>query len=346
MNKKIMYALTAVGFVAIAILSVVINAGVFKTIEPLNTAMCSPIEGAIGAEDITFIPGTSQAFVSSYDRRGEIADPSINSAGAIYVYDLTTQKLNKVSPELGDFKPHGFSVYQGPAGKIKLFVVDHANEQHQIQIFSYLENKLTLDRTVVSDQIISPNDLVAVGSEQFYVTNDHRYSTGIMRLLEDYLMLPLSTVVYFDGENAKEVESGIAYANGININKAGDQLYLASVTGLTLYVYDRNKTNNELALSHKINTGTGIDNIEVDEKGDLWIGAHPQLLKFTAHAKNSEKKSPSEVLKITVSDGSFDQETIYRNDGVQLSGSSVAAVKGNRMLVGSVFEPVLLDCVL
>jgi arylesterase/paraoxonase len=185
-----------------------------------------------------------------------------------------------------------------------------------------------------------------VGPEQFYVTNDHGFVTGIMRLMEDYLMLPLSTLVFFDGESAKEVAAGMAYANGVQTNKSGNRLYLASVTSLTLNIYERNTVTNDLYLLTSINTGTGVENIELDGKGDLWLGAHPQLLKFVSHAKNIDNRSPSEIIKIKVSDGSYDVVPVYRNTGDPISGVSVAAVKGDRMLVGSVFDEKILDCVL
>ena len=344
MKTKQLYLGSVIGLVLIGVLSILINAGVFKNIQPVGTEICSVVKGVVGAEDISFIPGTNHAFISSYDRRVEVADPSLQIEGAIYLYNLDDASLIKVSPKMADFKPHGISIYNGENGEMRLFVVDHANGQHQIQIFEYSDSKLTLVRTVQSDQIISPNDVVAVGPNQFYVTNDHGFVDGIMRKLEDYLMLPFSNVIYFDGISTKEVESGINYSNGININQAGDQLYLASVTSLNLYVYDRDTETNELSLTNKINTGTGIDNIEVDVNGDLWLGAHPQLLKFVSHAKSELNRSPSEILKIKASDGSFDIETIYRSVGDPLSGSSVAAVKGNRMLVGGVFDPLMLDC--
>jgi len=40
----------------------------------------------------------------------------------------------------------------------------------------------------------------------------------------------------------------------------------------------------------------------------------------------------------------FGVEEVYLNDGTQLSGSSVAAPVNGRMLIGSVFEPFILDC--
>jgi len=37
-------------------------------------------------------------------------------------------------------------------------------------------------------------------------------------------------------------------------------------------------------------------------------------------------------------------EEIYLNDGNPMSGSSVGAAYKDRLLIGSVFEPFILDC--
>ena len=85
--------------------------------------------------------------------------------------------------------------------------------------------------------------------------------------------------------------------------------------------------------------------IEIDTNGDVWIGAHPQLLKFIRHAADGSMLSPSQVLRVRQgSQGSYVVEEIYLNDGRQLSGSSVAAVMAGRLLIGAVFEPRFLDC--
>lgn len=90
---------------------------------------------------------------------------------------------------------------------------------------------------------------------------------------------------------------------------------------------------------------TGVDNIEVDAAGDLWIGCHPQLLKFVAHAADPAKRSPSQVLRLRPkATGGYDVTELYLNDGQSYSGSTVAVPVGRRMFVGSVFEPGILVC--
>jgi len=94
-----------------------------------------------------------------------------------------------------------------------------------------------------------------------------------------------------------------------------------------------------------IDLGSGVDNIELDSDGGLWIGAHPQLFKMLQHARNPSKLSPSQVLHLTPrSEGGFDIEEVYLNKGEEISASSVAAVDNQRMLIGAVFDPKFLDC--
>jgi len=343
MNKKIILGLPSVAMIFL-LGAALHNAGVFKTIEPHFAGQCDQIIGMEGPEDITFIPNENAALVSSYDRHMEATDASQSIAGSIFHYNLDTQKFSKISPAIEDFRPHGFSLYKMANGETRLFVINHAGKQQTVDIFSLKQNKLTLMRSIQSEKLHSPNDIVAVGPEQFYATNDHHYSSGIMHVLENYLTLPISNVMYFDGEDYKQVASGISFANGINVSANGKQLYLASLSSLQVHVYQRDLTSNELSLLKKIDTKTGVDNIELDENGDLWIGAHPQLLKLASYAKDSQARSPSQVVKIKISDGSFEVESVYLNNGDPIAGSSVAAVKGNRMLIGSVFDNKILDC--
>ena len=73
-------------------------------------------------------------------------------------------------------------------------------------------------RTVADAALVSPNDIVAVGPEQFYVTNDHRHTGGFMRLVEEYGRQAWSNVLFYTGSGFVEAAAGLGYANGINIS--------------------------------------------------------------------------------------------------------------------------------
>ena len=71
------------------------------------------------------------------------------------------------------------------------------------------------------------------------------------------------------------------------------------------------------------------------------------MLKFVAHAADPAKFSPSQVIKLSInSNGEYEQKEIFLNNGAAYSGSSVAAVYNNTLLIGSVFENSILYCIL
>lgn len=64
----------------------------------------------------------------------------------------------------------------------------------------------------------SVNDIVAMGPDSFYATNDHYFSDFILMFLEMFLGLTWTNVVYYSPKEVKEVASGFYSANGINIS--------------------------------------------------------------------------------------------------------------------------------
>lgn len=64
----------------------------------------------------------------------------------------------------------------------------------------------------------SVNDIVAMGPDSFYATNDHYFSDFILMFLEMFLGLTWSNVVYYSPKEVKEVAAGFYSANGINIS--------------------------------------------------------------------------------------------------------------------------------
>ena len=155
-------------------------------------------------------------------------------------------------------------------------------------------------------------------------------------LLEDYAGLPFSNVIYYDGKNYSEVASGISYANGINFDRKRNLLFVASPRKFLVKVYKKNP-DGTLEFIENIDCGTGVDNIEFDNEGHLWIGAHPNLLKFAAYGKGKKEYAPSEIIKIDYRNtNDYSVETIFLDDGVNMSASTVAAPFGDLLLTGNV----------
>lgn len=334
-----------IGIGGLFLLQTVYVAGEFKSLEPQFSGTCEPIGGAAGSEDITIDPGTGMAFVSSFDRRALRAGEAVR--GTIYGYDLNSPNprlIDLIGDFPGEFHPHGISLYKD-GGHTRLFVVNHLSDDHVIELFDYRQGKLHHQRTIRDDLLLSPNDLLAVGPESFYVTNDHGSTTAFGKTLEDYLRLPRGNVVYFDGTQASVAAKRIRYANGIGSSGDGATVYVASTTGFRIRVYRCDRNTGELDFDHDVKLRTGVDNIEVDSRGSLLVGCHPKLLTFSKHGADPARLSPSQILRLTLrSQQEASVEEVFLDAGEGISGSSVAAVYGEIMLIGAVFGDHFLLC--
>ncbi|MBW1813498.1 MAG: SMP-30/gluconolactonase/LRE family protein [Deltaproteobacteria bacterium] len=243
-KKTITVALVLLIIIVIWFVNLLWSAGQFKTIEPHFEGACTQVNAGKAGN------------------------------GAIYAYNLNAPDpvLFNLTSNMGrDFQPHGISLYVDNNGKGFLFAINHARGVHTIEVYELIGIALYHTKTISDPMLVSPNDLVAVGPDSFYVSNDHGHVSGIMRVMEDYLKLPLSNVVYYDGSRFSEAASGIKYANGINVSSDGKTLYLCAVTELSLRLYDREVSSGKLSLREKIKLDTGVDNIEIDNWIRGWI---------------------------------------------------------------------------
>lgn len=340
----------AVGIAAFVLggltLQILYASGHFKTLEPHFDGACTPITGLVGAEDVTVHPRTGVAYISATNRRSVRAGGP--GRGAIYAYDLkaTSPRLRNLTPAAdADFRPHGINLYLGDDGREVLYAINHAGGRHSIEIYDFVDIKLFHRATLSDPLLVTPNDLVAVGYDRLYVTNDHANAAGVTRAFEEYLRLPISTVVYYDGERFAEAASGIGYPNGINVSPDGETLYVASTTGGSVFVFGIDPASGALEERGEIPVGSGVDNIEIDAAGDLWIGAHPKLLSFMQHAADPSRHAPSQVIRVRAPDSAAPViEEVFLSLGSDLSGASVGAVYRDRLLVGAVLDDHILDC--
>jgi len=202
-------------------------------------------------------------------------------------------------------------------------------------VLSHLES-------VSFEEMYSPNDVVAVGPRQFYATNDRRYDQGFMANVEMYFALPLTSIVYFDGEVGQTIQNRLVYANGINQSPDGETIYVSEVLKRRVSVFHRDVRTNDLSSIKEINLNTAPDNIDVDPSGMLWIGGHPQVLKFESHAKDASEISPSHVIKVDPKTGEY-EDVFVSLDG-EINASSVGAAYNGKLLVGAVFDQHIMVC--
>ena len=324
------------------------DAGEFKEITPHFKGTMAAMAGVLSSEDITIHPPTAMAFISSDDRRAHWSGTGQSRQGAIFGLDLNSadpQLVNLTVDFPHQLNPHGIGWWAAPNGDLSLLVVNHREDGHFVEIFDFRGGKL-VHRQSVSDALMhSPNDVIPVGPDAFYVTNDHGNTTELGRMAEEYLQLARSNVLFYDGKTFREVAEKLAYANGINTSSDGRTVYVAATVAQRIYVYDRDLNSGNLTPRDTIEAGTGVDNIEIDQKGDLWVGCHPKLLTFVKYSKDPNALSPSQVIKVVQkAPGQYDVIEIYLDNGRPLSGSSVGAVFKDYLLIGSVFDERFLLC--
>ncbi|MDC0080352.1 hypothetical protein OAJ28_00520 [Flavobacteriaceae bacterium] len=323
---------------SISLVWLMYSTGFFRPIDKKFDGNILKKVSIVGVEDITINQKEGFAIISSTKRKN--LPPVEQENGDLYLIDLKnmeskpillTQNFDK------PFAPHGISIFTKDS-ITTIAAVNHTTNGEYIELFKLTNSKLTHHKTLHNDLIINPNDIVLLDEETFYFTNDHIYKNGFMRFIEEFLGLPFSNVIFYDGKKFKEAAKGISYANGINFEKDKNLVFVASPRKFKIKVYEK-QPNNSLAFIEDIYCGSGVDNIEFDTNNNLWVGAHPNLLQFMSYSHSYHSITPSEIIKIQYfKKGDYKVETIYLEKGEEMSGSTVAAPFENLILMGNVMD--------
>ena len=106
-------------------------------------------------------------------------------------------------------------------------------------------------------------------------------------------------------------------------------------------MFDRS-ANNNLKRRGKISIPAFLDNIDVDDSGNLWIAGQPKILEMVDYMEG--KRSLVSSLGARVNGQTQKPETVFVSVNGELNTSSVMASAGDRLLIGSVFEDHILVC--
>jgi hypothetical protein len=81
---------------------------------------------------------------------------------------------------------HGLDIYERSANEFTIFAVNHRRTGSVIEILEYTvgDKVVQYKETIKHELIKTPNDIIALGPRSFYVSNDHRYFSGIKRVIE------------------------------------------------------------------------------------------------------------------------------------------------------------------
>ncbi|GMR52470.1 hypothetical protein PMAYCL1PPCAC_22665, partial [Pristionchus mayeri] len=328
-----------------------------KTIYNHRPGVCRQVHGPTkGSEDIELIRSEGIAFVTSGILYLQPHRAGVE--GKMFLYDFN-QKLGKdqlkakqlpikgASFDQNNFHPHGLTHWV-VNGVIRLYVVNHDDEfKHSIEVFDYdpMGPALIHKKSIKHGTFVRPNNLAAVGPDQFIFTNDGIAQTEWGNLIEILSGINRGTVYFYDGQKSQVLLRGMAAPNGIAYDQKNNKVFIAEINYRRMHAYELAKDKQSLKLISTIDLYSACDNLFVDTDGSVYAGCHPVLFEAVKSIGDCEGKatSPSQALHIKFSK---DYKTAsvsepYANDGSEVSGSTTAVVHGNQMLIGTVCKGLL-----
>jgi arylesterase / paraoxonase len=343
--------LTAGTIVVAAVIGVAVRTldiyGAFTSVPSKPLAQCIAITGIQGPEDIAIDYPSKLAFVSAMDRRAAAAH-KWSSADGLYLLPLSgAAHLTKLAGTPADFHPHGISLYRDAGGLVLMAISHHSDGTSSIEVFDVkiAGDTVSLSETgnIESRDLIAPNAIAAIDRARFYVANDHGGTTAFGRTLDDVLVLSRANLLYFDGMVFRPVADHLAFPSGLAISADGHHLYVTEANARRLDSFGINPVGGQLTEEGTLDIASNLDNLRLDDHGALWLGSHPKGLAMAAYSRDPGKPAPSEIFKIATDKGIPQAaEVVYAGTGI--GGSSVAAVMGDRMLIGGPLSDRILDC--
>ncbi|XP_062035000.1 serum paraoxonase/lactonase 3 [Lepus europaeus] len=326
--------------------------GAVRELEPVEPQTCVLVEGLEnGSEDIDILP-SGLAFISNGLKYPGMPNFAPDEPGKIFLMDMNEQNPRAQELEISNgfekesFNPHGISTFIDKDHTVYLYVVNHPHMKSTVEVFKFEEQQRSLVhlKTIKHELLKSVNDIVVLGPEQFYATRDHYFTNHVLALLEMFLDLHWTYVLFYSPKEVKVVAEGFSSANGITVSPDKKYVYVADVTAKNVHVMEKHD-NWDLTELKVIHLGTLVDNLSVDPAtGDILAGCHPNGMKLLNY--NPEDPPGSEVLRIqNVLSEKPRVSTVYTNNGSVLQGSTVAPVYQGKILIGTIFHKTLY-CVL
>lgn len=303
-------------------------------------------EAIVGAEDIAIDAERGRLIVSAYDRRKAERDAQRHAAtvteGGLYSVDLAalesgTEARAKPLVERfaveGGLRPHGVSL--DPAtGEIAFINRSYVRRGRGWQMHpTYFVVSSTGEILDFGAAHCAANDILL--GARIYASFDHASCNGAW--LENLTGGAGTGIVDLDG---KPVFVDVRFANGLARRDAHD-FALAGTREKSVLLLQENKGG--LAMTARVKTPGGPDNLSYATDGTLIAAVHPDLMKLGLARRLGIGKSPSRVVSI---DPKTEKVRILFDDPAArlYSAATVAVSWRGSLILGSVLDNGLLVC--
>ncbi|XP_063428229.1 serum paraoxonase/arylesterase 1-like isoform X1 [Mytilus trossulus] len=329
---------------------------IFKYVYNHTPGPCRIVPGeGIGYEDMETLPNgltliTSGLVMPSASPTVHAYHKKHNRKGRIYLFDFNhpdkgIEELTIVGDQFNqsDFGPHGISLWKDNKDKVTVMVVNHGSKEDSLERFLFIakDKQLKHVQTYRDPNIHFINDVAMDSDNSFYFTNYAYYKNGLLHLLEMVLPLAYGNLMYYDGKAYHKQDEGFVTTNGLMLSRDQKYLYMAEPAPKKFHTFKRQK-NGTVKRYQEFDVKTGIDNPTLDKDGNVLLGAHPIAWQILKHLDDPESQAPSQVIKLHMKDGVVTKMTeVLSDDGQLLSGSTVASLYKDAMLVGTVQHKLL-----
>ena len=201
----------------------------------------------------------------------------------------------------------------------------------------------------VSDPLFqSPNDVLLVEKEKFYVGND-KGGVSTADKIQEQMGRPMSTVVFYDGKSANIAIKNLSSVSGINLSLDQRTVYASETNAKRMAVLKRNLMDGSLEKIKTVKLTGSPDNINVSEDGSLVVANIPKVLALIQHfialQNNEYKPAPSQVVRIDFDEeGNHRSKELFMSDGYDISTTSVGAIWSNKLFMGSIDDKQMYVC--
>lgn len=254
--------------------------------------------------------------ILSRSREADAAEGKSRSGDKIFRWDLDTDEV--VELEIrgmpggeggGDRGFHGMDVNYGlEDGSLSLYVVNHRFEGTVVDKFKHDPETNVLEHVAriptAEGGLKHPNDIYAIKHlddiNAFYITDESKYSTGLMRLIGDYTRRPWGSAHYYSAETGwKLVLTGLGGGNGITgDNKVGGRVYISPHLSGEIVVADQDASQpGVLHELQRIPLNFMGDNPTLSTSGeDIIIAGYIDPRNFHDHVVDPSNTPPGSVV--------------------------------------------------
>ncbi|RDA87798.1 hypothetical protein CP532_2458 [Ophiocordyceps camponoti-leonardi (nom. inval.)] len=289
--------------------------GVFRTPGHSPAVDVTAIPNTLHCEDLHYHESSGQIFTACEDDEktryswfpplANFDDPTVGSQarGSLKVinpktFESTTLRFENFD---GAFVTHGIDILDDPQSQegndVYIFAVNHkanperyvknnasAAESHSVvEVFHHEigSDSVRHIRSVWHPLIRTPNDIFAVSTSSFFVTNDHHYRKGYMRNVEDlFFASKWSNTIFVEFavndddstsalDDSKDVKASVALQglhnnNGLGRGKTSKDILIGSASSGTLhlaaYSVDPAMAAGRITVSQSVELDSTIDN--------------------------------------------------------------------------------------